>query len=195
MRKIILASTSSRRRHLLETLIGKNFEVKPASYMEDNSLFADPVQLVLHHSMEKAKEISRGLEEEVVIACDTVVVVEREILGKPSTEESARSMLKKINNQLVEVVSGLAAIDTKFKKININYEKTQVKIKLLTEKEIDDYIKTGEPIGKAGAFAIQERAAQFIEKINGCYFNVVGLPIYRLNIVLKGLGIYTLDYK
>jgi len=215
MRKIILASESSRRRDILETLIGKNFEVRPAKYEEDNSLYKSPFRLVVHHSMEKAKEVAQGLEEEIVIACDTVVAIDMtheemveenkhyKILGKARTEDEAKVMLNKISSRLIKVVSGLAVIDTmfgtdeegKFIKINLEYEETYVKVKHLKEKEIDDYIKTGEPIGKAGAFAIQGKGGHFIERIDSCFYNVVGLPVHRLYKVLKGLGIYIFDYE
>jgi|SRR3989338_1816110 len=194
MRKIILASSSPRRKQLLNQLIGNNFEIKPSSYKENNNLNLKPVNLVLHHSLQKAIDVAKDLKEGIVISADTLVFYKNKVLGKPFTEEKAEEMLKKLSNKNIEVITGLAVIDIENKKEIQDYEITKIKIKKLTEKEIKDYIKTKEPLDRAGAFAIQEKGAIFIEKIKGDYLGAVGLPLFKLNKILVSLGISIFDY-
>lgn len=195
MRKIILASSSPRRKQLLQQLIGQNFEVKKSTYEETKELKTDPVELVLHHSLQKGKDVAKDFESGVVISADTVVIFDKKIQGKPNSEEEARKILRAISGKYIEVLSGIAVIDIDNNKEKQAHEWTKVKIKNLSEKEIEEYIESGEPLDKAGAFGIQEKGAIFIEKIDGCYSNVVGLPLYRLNSLLEQLGISIFDYN
>jgi len=175
-------------------LIGENFEIKTSDYQEDNTLNLSPRELVLYHSLEKARDVAGQLSSGIVIAADTIVVFQGEVLGKPKTEERAREMLNKINDKTVEVLTGLALIDVQPGREIQEVETTRAKMKQMSEKEITDYIKSGEPLDKAGAFGIQGKAAVLVEKIDGCYFNVVGLPLFKLNKALNQLGLFIFDF-
>lgn len=189
MRKIILASGSPRRKELLQMLIGDSFEIQTSDYEEDNTLDLRPKDLVLLHSLEKGRDVAGKNNEGIVIAADTVVVFENEILGKPHSQEKAKEMLKKINGKIVEVITGLAVIDIENKKELQDCESTKVKMKQMSQQEIERYIASGEPLDKVGAFGIQGKASVLVERIDGCYFNVVGLPLFKLNNILLKLGI------
>lgn len=189
--KIYLASNSPRRKELM-TMLGLEFDVRVGDYEEDNALPLSPKDLVLHHSINKARSAAKGLDKGVVIAADTVVVLNNEVLGKPHNVEEARAMLVKISGQWVESISGLAVIDIASKKELQEFENTRIKFKDLTTGEIEKYLATGEPIDKAGAFAVQLKGAVLIEKIEGDFFNVVGLPLFKLNKLLGQLGLAVL---
>lgn len=180
----------------MRILVGNNFIIKQSSYEEDNKLSMPPVDLVIHHSQKKGQSVAQFFENGVVISSDTLVVFENEVLGKPETEENAETMLKKINGQWIDVISGIYVIDIENKKEFKDYEITRVKIKTMEEEEILDYVKTGEPLDRAGAFAIQGKGAVLVEKIDGCYFNVVGLSLFKLNKILKiiGINVFEIDY-
>ena len=194
MRKIILASSSPRRKQLLTQLIGNNFEIKVSSYNENNNLKMSPLKLVLHHSLNKGKEVAKNLKEGIVISSDTLVVYNKEVLGKPITEENAKLMLNKISDKEVKIITGLAVIDIENKKEFLDYEITKVKIKKLTIEEIDSYIKTKEPLDRAGAFAIQERGSAFIEYVKGDYLAAFGLPLFKLNKILEKLSVNIFNF-
>jgi len=194
MRKIILASSSPRRKQLLTQLIGNNFEIKVSSYNENNNLKMSPLKLVLHHSLNKGKEVAKNLKEGIVISSDTLVVYNKEVLGKPITEENAKLMLNKISDKEVKIITGLAVIDIENKKEFLDYEITKVKIKKLTIEEIDSYIKTKEPLDRAGAFAIQEKGSAFIEYVKGDYLAAVGLPLFKLNKILEKLSVNIFNF-
>ena len=195
MRKIILASGSPRRKELLQMLIGDNFEIKTSNYEEDNTLDLSPKDLVLHHSLEKGKDVAKQLTDGIVISADTIVVFDNKVLGKPHTEEKAKEMLGQINGKIVEVITGLAIIDVENNKELQDFELTKAKMKQMSEKEMEDYIKSGEPLDKAGAFGIQGKAAVLVERLEGDYFNVVGLPLFKLNKLFQKLGISIFDFK
>lgn len=194
MKKIILASSSPRRKELLQMVIGDNFEVQTSSYEENNSLDLSPKDLVLHQALEKARDVAKKNKTGMVIGADTVVVFNDKVLGKPHTKERAEQMLNRINGKVVEVITGLAVIDIKRKKELQDYELTKVKMKSMSAEEIRAYIRTGEPLDKAGAFGIQGKASVLVEMINGCYFNVVGLPLLNLNNLLSRIGISIFDF-
>jgi septum formation protein len=138
-----------------------------------------------------ADEIARTLKSgEVVIGADTVVVTEGKILGKPECPEDAVRMLRELGGRTHRVYTGVTVIDTGTGRILSEYECTAVTFGEMTEREIADYVETGEPLDKAGAYGIQGYGARFIKKIDGCYFNVVGLPLNRLYAMLKTLGCY-----
>ncbi|MFH0856670.1 MAG: Maf family nucleotide pyrophosphatase [bacterium] len=195
MPKIILASSSPRRKELLRQIIGDNFIIETSSYEENNAFKTTPKNLVMHHSREKGRAVAKHFKNGIVISADTVVVFKNKILGKPHTEENAVQMLKRISGSYVNVITGLTVIDIKNGKEITNYEITKVKIKKLRDKEILNYVKSGEPLDKAGAFGIQGKGAIFIEKIDGCYFNVVGLPLFKLNKIFMQIGINIFELK
>lgn len=195
MRKIILASASPTRKQLLQRLIGDNFEVKESNYKEDNSLAFTPTDLVVYHATEKCRDVAKHFENSIIIAADVVIVLKDEVLGKPSSIEAAKEMLSIISGNTIAVISGLAVIDTSTDTEFQDYEITKLKFKDLSKEEITDYVNSGEPLGKAGSFAIQERGSIFIEKIDGCSFNVAGLPLFKLNKMLNQLGVSIFDYE
>lgn len=179
---------------MLQQLIGNNFEVKTSSYVEDNNLGLEPIKLVLHHSLEKGRDVAKHFKTGTVISADTFILFEDKIIGKPRTEENARKTLKKISGNFVEILSGIAVIDIESGKEIQDYEITRVKIKKMSDEEIERYVKSGEPLDKAGAFGIQRKGAILVERIEGCYFNVVGLPLFKLNKILERLGISIFEY-
>jgi septum formation protein len=185
MRKVILASASPRRKELLQQLIGDNFQVCSSSYSEEPVEAFAPEELAVHHSREKARNVAFSFKEGLVISADTFVVCKGEILGKPSSETIAKETLRKISGQMIEVITGVTLMDIAAGLEISEYETTLVFMKPLTRKEIDSYISTGEPFGKAGAFAIQGKGALFVERIEGDYFNVVGLPLFRLGRMME----------
>jgi len=186
--KIILASSSPRRKELLEQ-IGLQFEIIPSGYEEDMSLDLSNEELAKTLAYNKAKDVVDKVENGVVIGSDTFIVFSGKRIGKPRDEKDAKEILQMISGQTVTIYSGLAIINKQNKKEITDFEITDVKIKELTEKEIKEYIETGEPLDKAGAFAIQGRGAIFIEKINGCFSNVIGLPLYKLYTNLLKIGV------
>ena len=181
---LILASSSPRRRELLDSL-GLSFEViiKPVS--EDVPPGTAPYRVVEMLAERKARAVADERSQGLVIGSDTIVAYQNKILGKPRNEAHAREMLHMLQGSSHDVYSGLAVIDCQSKKTIVTYQRTKVKFKSLTADEIDAYIASGEPFGKAGAYAIQGLASVFIEGIEGCYSNVVGLPLKCLADVLK----------
>ncbi len=188
MRTIILASASSRRKELLEK-IGLIFEVEPSKYEEDLPFGLEPHEHARKISLEKAKSIASKRKNSIVIAADTFIVFSGQILGKPHTEKYAREMLKAISGKYHSVITGFSIIDTGNNQTLSESVETKVYIRKLTLAEIDAYVKSGEPLDKAGAYAIQGLGSVFVEKIDGDYYNVMGLPLSALTEALKGFGI------
>lgn len=184
--KIVLASASPRRIEILRNL-KLDFEVIPSTFEEKGNI-DDPIELVKKFSYNKALDVkNRVMEDALIIAADTVVYKDGRILGKPKDNNDAFDMLKFLSGDRHQVYTGVSLI---FKdKILTDYECTHVYFKELSAQEIYDYINTNEPIDKAGAYAIQGLGSVFVEKIDGCYFNVVGLPIFKFNNMIKGMGI------
>ncbi len=188
MRDICLASSSTRRQQILKDL-GLNFVVSyPVKYKEKLSGL-DPESLVCHNALGKAKEVAEKYKNSIVIGCDTIVTFNNEIFGKPLTPDSANVMLVKLSGNYHSVFSGLAVIDMQKNKELVGYDKTEVKFKDLSEKEINDYVESGEPLDKAGAYGIQECGGAFVENIKGSFSNVVGLPKGLLTKFLAELEI------
>ena len=190
MRKIILASASPRRKALLQQ-IGIIFQVDKSNYEEDmiKNINLSAKELTKKFSLEKANNVAKKYKDAIIIAADTVVYFRNKIYGKPKNKKIAYKMLKDFSNNWHEIVTGFTVIDTKTKKNLTSYTKSRVLFKKLTESEINAYIKTGEPFDKAGAYGIQEKGLALIEKIEGDYSNVVGLPISTLLKVLYEFGI------
>lgn len=188
MKKIILASTSPRRKEIFSKL-KLPFSIKPSDYKEDMSLNLPAEKLVVRLAAEKAKAVAKKYKNSVVIAADTFVVFNKKHLGKPKTAAKARAMLKLLSGKKHYIITGVAIVDSGSGKIASFYEKTFVKFAKLSQKTIDAYIKTGEPLDRAGAYAIQERGALLVEKIEGDFYNAVGLPLKTLVQELKKFGI------
>ena len=179
MKKIILASTSPRRHNLLQQ-IGLKFEIVPSKYEEDMTLKLPPHELAMVLARGKAFEVAERKKSGIIIGVDTFVVLNKEVIGKPHNKVNAKKMLEKISNKILDVYSGVAIIDAKTKKEIIDYEITKVKIRKISSLEIKKYIDTKEPLDKAGAFGMQGLGAIFVAKVDGCYSNVVGLPLHNL---------------
>jgi len=188
MRKLYLASLSPRRRQLLK-LYGLDYESVKVRVKERFLPGEIPEIACQRLALEKAIYGAVGIKEGVVLGCDTIVVVGGQILGKPRNPGESRMMLEKLSGREHSVFTGLALLDVERAEIITDFERTTVYFKELDEGEIDAYIKTGEPIGKAGGYAIQGKAAVFVQRIEGCFYNVVGLPLYRLGLLLKKIGI------
>ena len=190
-RKIILASASPRRKKLLEQL-GIKFTVDISKIDESINENSDPYKIVEQLSLKKANEVGKRHKNAIIIAADTLVFMNGEIFGKPHTEKSALEMLKTLNGKPHDVITGFTILDTGNQKITTKSSTTTVYMKKMTEKEINWYVKTKEPLDKAGAYGIQELGAIFIEKINGDYSNVVGLPLYLLFETLRKHKVFIL---
>ena len=194
MKKIILASGSPRRKELLEMLNVK-FEVIPDNSPESIKENCEPDEIVCSLARDKCLNVSKKINyDAIVIAADTIVFVDGKLIGKPKDKDEAFEMLSNLSGKEHEVYTGVSIIDTMLGKNVLFFEKTKVKFKKLCDEEIIDYIKTGEPMDKAGAYGIQNLGALFVEKIDGDYFNVVGLPVCKLGEALKKeFGINIID--
>lgn len=183
MKQIVLASTSPRRKEILEGL-GVEFKVVGSNIEEKVNENLSPPEIAKRLAYLKAKDISNKINGDyVVIGADTIVEYNK-ILGKPRNIEEAYSMLKLLSGQVHRVITGFAVIDCSTQKEFIDYECTNVYFNHLTDNQIQKYISTGEPMDKAGAYGIQGKASLFVSKIEGDYFNVVGLPIFKLGVAL-----------
>ena len=191
MKTIILASASPRRKELLEKL-GLKFRVEPSNYQEDINSELEPHELAKSLSLKKAELVAMSHKSALVIAADTFIAFEGKILAKPKTENAARKMLAAISGRRHSVITGFTIIDTESDKVLSRSLATRVYIRQLTSNEIDAYIRSKEPLDKAGAYAIQGLGSVIVEKIEGDYFNVVGLPLSALAKSLKEFGIHIL---
>lgn len=185
--KFILASGSPRRKEILEN-ISLEFEIMADESDEIMIEGEKPYDTVKRLSMQKAKNIvSRAEtgENTIVIGADTVVSIDEKILGKPKDEREAKDMLLTLSGRINTVYTGLAVIETQSGKAVSDFVATDVKFRRLSEEEIENYIKSGESMDKAGAYGIQKLGGLFVESIEGDYFNVVGLPLCRLGEILS----------
>ncbi len=191
MKKIILASASPRRKELLEK-IGLRFEVEPSNYKEDMRSQLSPDELAKSISLEKAKVIALKHRNAIVIAADTFIVFKGKIMGKPNTEAEARKMLSTLKGKSHSVITGFTILDTDENKVVSRSVETIIHIKNLIPEEIDAYVRSKEPLDKAGAYAVQGLGSVIVERIEGDYFNVIGLPLSALAEGLKEFGVYIL---
>ena len=192
---LILASASPRRRMLLEQ-IGVPFTVTVSQVEEvvDSSL--PPEQMVQQLALQKATAVAEGYTEGLVLGADTVVVNDGVLLGKPATEEQAAEMLRGLSGKRHQVMTAVAVVDASGNREPwTSVEITQVQFRTLTEADIAAYIATGESMDKAGAYGIQGYGALLVEQIEGCYFNVVGLPLQKVAAGLRNWGINIYDYN
>jgi septum formation protein len=182
---LILASASPRRRELL-TQAGFSFEVHPAHIPEDLLPSEDPIAYVTRLAREKAQAVYNEIvasPPQVVLGADTTVTIDDHILGKPQDAADAARMLRLLSGRTHRVITGVAMVTAEGTEAVA--EITTVQLLDLSDEEIAAYIATGEPMDKAGAYAIQGRAARWIPRIEGCYFNVVGLPLARVAQMLE----------
>jgi septum formation protein len=191
MRRIVLASASPRRRELLEQ-IGLQFEVEPTDYDEETTSASEPHEIARELSLGKARTAAQKHRNVLIIAADTFVVLGDRILGKPHTNGEAREMLRALNGQTHSVITGFTVLDTETGKVLSKSVETRVCMRRSTLKEIESYVRTKEPLDKAGGYAIQGRGAVLVERIEGDYSNVVGLPLSALAESLKEFGVNVL---
>jgi septum formation protein len=179
---LILASASPRRAEILQQ-VGWPFEVV-VSNIDESILNSETASSYVERlAMEKARAISKGRLFGLTLGADTVVTIDDSLLGKPSDIEDAKQMLKRLSGRWHEVLTGVALVRAEDGETVVAHERTRVRFAQMSDSEIDWYVSTGEPMDKAGSYAVQGQAAIFIEKIEGDYWNVVGLPIqlvYRL---------------
>jgi len=185
--KTILASNSPRRRELLASIaVCQNFEVIPANVDETADPALSPEQLVHHLAEKKALHIWETLAhpaDTVIIGADTIVAIDGLILGKPKDADDAFDMLLRLSGRVHTVFTGVSLISAGKRKTFT--ESTKVFFRNMQTEEIREYIATGEPFDKAGSYGIQGRGAVFIERVEGDYFTIVGLPLCRLNLALR----------
>jgi septum formation protein len=184
---IVLASASPRRSELLESA-GISFRVAPADICEDPFPGEAPVDHVLRLAEEKAKTAATLTEGRFFLGADTIVLADGEIMGKPKDAADAERMLKKLSGVPHEVVTGFAVYDKERDGVVREAVRTKVYFKHLREEEISSYIATGCPFDKAGGYAIQGGAAHMVQKIEGSYTNVVGLPLCEVVDALRVMG-------
>ncbi len=184
--KVILASASPRRQELLRQ-IGHTPLVRPASFAESGGTASQAREVALHNAVGKCEAVAREVGDDLpVVAADTIVVIDNVILGKPQGIACAKAMLARLAGRTHQVMTGVAVRYRGRQLAEVCV--TDVSFCRLTEAQIDAYVATGEPLDKAGAYGIQGRGAVLVEKINGCYSNVVGLPLARLQAMLDELG-------
>lgn len=187
--QIILASKSPRRAVLLQQM-GIPFEVISGEISEESCILLDPVQRVVALSKLKAEAVVHDIVEGLIIAADTIVYINREILGKPKDNHEAREMLQKLSGKTHEVFTGFTLLQVRGKQLS-DVERTTVTFRTLESWEIDDYVESGGPLDKAGGYGIQDRSGLFVDRIEGCFYNVVGFPLTKFYEGLKQL--WTID--
>lgn len=176
---VVLASGSPRRRELLELMLPVSFRVEVSGFAEDLPKTDDPAAYVTETARQKGLEVFRRCPDSLVVAADTVVVVDGEILEKPESEADARRTLRRLAGARHEVLTGVALFRESQERTF--FERTSVFFSELQDADIDAYVATGEPLDKAGSYGIQGKAGAFVERIEGDYYNVVGLPMNRLS--------------
>lgn len=205
MRPIILASASPRRAKILRQ-IGIEFFVFPSNIPEElhlqNGIHRSSAVAARELALSKARHIAGVLQaggspllpgnftsDDLVLGADTIVVTKDKILGKPSGPDEAIAMLEELSGKTHTVITGIALVTVSGKNSRVMHDETAVEFRRLTETEIRAYVATGEPMDKAGAYGIQGKGALLVQRINGCYFNVVGLPVSKLSQLLEEFGL------
>ena len=189
---LILASGSPRRRELLD-LMGLAYTVETPDV--DESFSGRPSETVMEISRRKAAAVAARHSDSIIIAADTLVFADG-ALGKPHTPERAKEMLRSLAGNWHHVYTGITVINTRSGRILRNVDKTRVHLVPMTEQEIDAYVATGEPLDKAGAYGIQGRAGAFVDRIEGDFFSIVGLPLCRFVTLLRNtMGLTLSDMK
>lgn len=192
MDRIILASASPRRKDLL-TRIGVDFEIRPSLIDESNiEIKGTPEQKAMQLALLKAQDVAKVVRKGLVLGADTIVVLDGMIFGKPKDDEEAYRMLSNLSGRSHMVITGIAIVNAENGLNRVSCEVTKVTFDSLTSSQIQAYISTGEPEGKAGAYAVQGKGSLLIDRIDGCYFNVVGLPLTRMRKMLEEFGLMLL---
>jgi septum formation protein len=188
--EFVLASASERRQELLKRIV-EDFKIVISNFDETSVNFGgDCDEYVKVLALGKATEVAdRTKDESMVVGSDTIVYHNGKILGKPKDEQDAYNMLKSLSGSSHKVYSGIAVINTASNEIKMDSVCTEVFFSTLSEEQISRYIASAEPMDKAGAYGIQGNGGIFVEKIHGCYYNVVGLPLNRLYFMLREMGV------
>lgn len=186
MEPLILASSSPRRAALLQQ-IGLRFEVIVSNCLESDVPFDDPAAAAVTLALRKANTVARGIRDSgrIVLGADTIVVVDGLTLGKPSDEDDAIAMLKMLTGRTHRVITGIALIETGTLRSATFHEETLVCMRACDDDEIRRYVATGEPLDKAGSYGAQGYGAVLIERVEGCFHNVIGLPLARFVTALR----------
>ena len=182
---IVLASASPRRAELLKK-IGLEFTVQPSAAPEDDLLHLAAPEMVLQLAQRKALAVAAQFANALVIGADTTVVLDDRIIGKPESPGQAADMLAELSGRTHQVYTGIALVGRPGPRIVDGVEKTEVTFRRLAPAEIAAYVATGAAMDKAGAYGIQDFSAVFTERINGCFYNVVGFPLTRFYLALQG---------
>jgi septum formation protein len=188
-RRWVLASASPRRSEIL-TGLGLKFEVAPSSAPEPpRNRGETPSRYAVRAARMKVREVARRYSAGLMIGADTIVVVGNRILGKPADVEEARLMLLSLGGRWHQVITGISLLDLDSGRNRSSSSSSRVHFRRLAAEEIEWYLRTGEYSDKAGAYAIQGRAALFIDRIEGCYFNIVGFPVATFDRMCRSLGV------
>lgn len=174
--QVVLASESPRRFELLK-MIGLDFKVRPSHIEEKNRKNLPPVDYALANAAEKGELIAEQYPDRIIISADTIVVMNDKIIEKPKDEADAFNILRMLNGKTHEVVTAFGIILKNKDKFHYNYERTKVKFRRLQHTEIESYVETGEPFDKAGGYGAQGVGSLLIERVEGCFYNVVGFPV------------------
>jgi septum formation protein len=188
MRPLILASQSSWRKTILEKL-GIPFDVVVSNFEEDMTQKLPPHELALALANGKARTVALMHPDALIIAADTFIIFGDELMGKPGTPDRAIEMLTKLSGKWHEIITGFVIIDGQTGQIHEEVVYTRVHLRDAGKEEIEDYVATGEPLNVAGGYAIQGRAGALIDRIEGDYWNIAGLPMSALTVALKKFGI------
>ncbi|MDO7786260.1 Maf family protein [Desulforamulus aquiferis] len=188
MQPIILASASPRRQELLANL-GIDFVIRVSEVDETLEEHISPAQQVERLAERKAAAVAVDIQDGLVIGADTLVFNAGQVLGKPINREDAVKMIETLQGKSHEVFTGIAVIDAATGQAVVTHQATAVRFKSMTREQIERYVNTGEPMDKAGGYAVQGKASVFIDSIRGCYYNVVGLPVSKLADVLRRFGV------
>lgn len=191
MKKIILASTSPRRKEIFEKT-NLPFSIVESNFEEDMTLDLSPTKLAKYLSLGKAQNVATKYKDAIVIAADSFVVFEKKVLGKPHSKAEAKKMLQMISGKKTVIITGVAIIDISTGNTTSFAVSTSAFLREISESEIDNYILTGEPLDKAGAYAIQGLGAVFVKRIEGDFYSAVGLPLNRIVEELKKFDIHVL---
>ena len=193
MKQLILASQSPRRKQLLK-LLDVKFAVAKNTFTETKHKNGSPQEHVVENALGKARSVAARYANALIIGADTVVVYKRKVLGKPKDNKEAVSFLHMLQGNTHFVYTGLALIDTRKNKALTGYVKTLVTMRTLTKQELKAYLALINPLDKAGAYAIQGPGSIVVEKIDGCFYNVVGFPVAKLEEMMISFGTSLFQY-
>jgi len=186
--QIYLASKSPRRRKLLKQL-GIKFKSFSVNTIEEVLDGEHPVDCVKRLALEKMNRAKKKVKHSIIITADTIVVLDKEVIGKPKNRKDAINILSLLSGRVHSVYTGFCVFNQKTNNTIIDFEKTKVEFRKLNKDEILDYVEGGSPMDKAGAYGIQDDfGAVFVKRINGCYYNVVGLPLTKLYNALRKIS-------